>query len=51
MMREFIISEEFANQVIKYLVSKPYEEVWALIMGFQKLSPVTEKRVADIKDK
>jgi hypothetical protein len=37
---EFVISAALANQILQYLISKPYVEVMQFVMGLQQLKPV-----------
>lgn len=39
-MINFVIEDDFANAVLKYLTSRPYIEVHQFISGFQNLQPV-----------
>jgi hypothetical protein len=36
----FVIKEDFANAVLKYLTTRPYIEVHQFINGFQNLKPI-----------
>lgn len=47
----FFIEEKFANEIIKYLASRPYIEVYNLIAGMQGLQKFEEKpmKVEQIK--
>ena len=42
-MPEFIISQKLAQEVIDYLASKPYAEVYRLIGALQTMKPVKEQ--------
>ena len=37
---EFIISSQLANQILQYLITKPFIEVHQMILGLQQLKQV-----------
>ena len=49
----FVIKEEFANAVMKYLSERPFVEVHQFIAGFQDLKPLDMhlKEIEDFKSK
>jgi hypothetical protein len=42
-MKQFEISEELANKILQYLISKPYIEVTQLINEIQQLKLIEDK--------
>jgi hypothetical protein len=38
-MRDYIISEDLANEILQYLSDKPYKEVVLLIQKLQTIKP------------
>ena len=44
MQRQFYIDEDFANAVLNYLATKPFNEVHVFVAGFQNLKPVEENK-------
>lgn len=48
MNKQFIISEELAQNILNYLASQPYTNVFNLVAGMQDLKPY-EKR-AEVAD-
>jgi hypothetical protein len=37
---KFEINEDFANDVLKYLMTKPFNEVYNFVEGFKYLKPI-----------
>lgn len=42
MNKQFVISEELANKVLAYLITKPWGEVHLLIVELQRIKPIGE---------
>jgi hypothetical protein len=42
---KFEIEEDFANDVLKYLMTKPFNEVYGFVEGFKFLKPIANPEI------
>lgn len=42
-MKQFIINEDLANEIMRYLHTKPFGEVWQMVNGLSQIQEVKEK--------
>lgn len=42
-MKSYVVSEDLLNNILKYLGSRPYADVFSLVQGIQQTAKVLEE--------
>lgn len=48
--KKFIIDEKLANEILQYLASQPYKEVFPFVHGLQMLTTYEEKKEIKVEE-